>query len=544
MDLLSYSKLGFTIIYPLRLRFLIGIGIGITCSFAGSLVHYHASAMYRSVYNNLPFMESLIFILFFNTISGIASLLRGHIFTRINADLYALNYRRFFKNICYASTEIWDRDFKIDELSKCALSDIKETINTASLTLNVLSRNLTTIAFVGWTLSDISLELTIICAAICVFQVWCAHIANKYLSTHVDKSNSIRMEQEAHVNEFIQKHIELQLYSLQSVYLDVFDTRSEMLRNAIINEAYAYAALIFNNHIIPKTVECGFICSIYYFGYSSKVLEAIAYYAIVCDALNGIKDILLSFVRTKDSALRAKNYLINVHTHHIDSSIVPNSINSSQITNSSGLSITFEQISFAYPTRIDKQVFSKFSLHVEPFDKWAIVAKSGCGKTTLLKLLLNMYSVSNGVIKIGSRPVQDIGISELRKLVSIVPQEPIFFPMKTLQENMVLTMQKTQLPTKEELITILQRVQLGEFSDQLNVKVAALSGGQKQRLAIARVLLANTPIVIFDEPTSALDEENTALLIKEIELHCQEKTVLFITHNKKLIAPYMRVLHL
>jgi len=490
--------------------------------------------MVQSSFESQEFSYFIAMAMFMNILSGLASMLRGNMFMRINQKLYAITFRRIFKHACDASMAIWDTDYKQEELSKCVLSDTSEVVAASSMVINVFSRTMTTVICVTWMLHSISTDLYVLCMMICMIQVYVVHVTYSNYSKFSDASRLMKEAQENHVNGYIQNHVHYQLYSMQPMFLEIFDEQAIQHEALVRAESNAYSYTIFCNHILPRTLEFVFTYCIYAWGYGKQVIEIVSYYSIVVDALNGMKDVFSTFIRTKESAIRVRRYLdINVpyqkeihpRSHPPHYSVPP--------------SITFSNVSFAYPSRATP-IFTSFNFHIEPKEKWAIVAKSGTGKTTLMKLLLNMYPLTNGTIKIGTRNIADISLSELRILIAVVPQEPILFPQKTLREN--ITFSGDNLSTIE-LCAILDRVRLGEFKEELEHKLLALSGGQKQRLAIARVIASKAPIVIFDEPTSALDDENTRFLMEEITVHCKNKTVLFITHNVALTTG-MRTLHL
>jgi len=482
-------------------------------------------------------------------------------FTRINQALYTATYRRFLTNVCTASMRSWDTDYFPEELSKAALSDLSEVIGTSTMLVNVTTRTTATVIACAWILKDISNELNFLCFLICVTQVATIHYSYKAYSVFSDASRKVQNEQEANANQYIQNHVQLQLYSMQPVYIDIFEAQAQEHARRTAAEANAYTRVIFFNHVVPRSLELCFDYYIFYLGHHARASEIISYYAITVDALNGLKDVLSTFIRTKDSAIRVRKYLTPPHdAAHAPSSTYtledPTDV-SDLITPATPPRITFRNVTFAYPstTASSKPIFDNFSLDIRPYEKLAIVAKSGTGKTTLMKLLLNMYPLNGGGIYIDDTNIRTLSVQRLRTLIAVLPQEPIFFPQKTLRENILLSSayagrssayagRSSASASPKDLPAILARAQLHDFADKLDEKLTALSGGQKQRLAIARVLATEAPIVIFDEPTSALDDVNTRLVMHEITRHCQDKTVLFITHNRSLIQDSMRVLEL
>ena len=186
---------------------------------------------------------------------------------------------------------------------------------------------------------------------------------------------------------------------------------------------------------------------------------------------------------------------------------VPDPTEPKQIVNKPGV-VEFRDVDFGYnPDK--KMVIQDFSLRIEPGEAVALVGFSGAGKTTIIKLLMRMYDVTQGSITIDGVDVREMNKDYLRSLVSIVPQEPLLF------NNKVSYNIKYSKPdaSDEEMFAAAKAAQADGFIkgllDGYKTKVGErgikLSGGQRQRLAIARVLLQGAQIVIFDEATSSLD---------------------------------------
>lgn len=195
--------------------------------------------------------------------------------------------------------------------------------------------------------------------------------------------------------------------------------------------------------------------------------------------------------------------------------------------------IICSNVSFNYSNRAD--LLDNFSVTIPGGQVTAIVGQSGCGKSTLAKLLAGLYTPQTGNIRVGCYNQQDLSLGSLRKQIVLVPQEPQFWSRSILEnfrladvnasfEQIVAACQITgadefisQLPNKYQTI-------LGEFATNL-------SGGQRQRLAIARALIANSPILILDESTSGLDAASEVELLDRLLQHRQGKTTILISHR-------------
>ncbi len=195
------------------------------------------------------------------------------------------------------------------------------------------------------------------------------------------------------------------------------------------------------------------------------------------------------------------------------------------------VSLTLRDVHFSYD---DEAVLRGINLHLEPGEKVAVVGTSGGGKSTLVQVILGMYTPQRGEILIDNVPVQRIGLPCLREHVATVLQHPALFN-DTVRQNLTLGREKTDT----ELWQALQIAQLektvADMPQQLDTMVGRqgvrLSGGQRQRLAIARMILSDPSLVILDEATSALDAETEYQLHRDLEAFLSQRTTLIIAHR-------------
>jgi ATP-binding cassette subfamily B (MDR/TAP) protein 1 len=175
--------------------------------------------------------------------------------------------------------------------------------------------------------------------------------------------------------------------------------------------------------------------------------------------------------------------------------------------------IEFRNASFSYPTRPSVPVLRSINLKIYSGQFVALVGSSGSGKSTIVQLLERFYDLKSGEILIGGISVNKLCNEDVRKLFSLVSQEPTLYS-GSIAYNAALGIDSILLP--EKLSQLLEQAQLSEFvaslPEGINTEVgsrgASLSGGQKQRVAIARALAQASPILLLDEATSALDSES------------------------------------
>lgn len=181
--------------------------------------------------------------------------------------------------------------------------------------------------------------------------------------------------------------------------------------------------------------------------------------------------------------------------------------------------VEFKNVSFSYNSI--KNVVTDLSFIANPGETIGIIGGTGSGKSSVVNLIPRFYDCNKGTVLVGDKPVKRYKVSNLRKIVSIVPQNPTLFS-GTIESNL-----KWRNPnaTNEEMIKALKISQsfdfVKEYPDFLKQKVnkggTNFSGGQKQRLTIARALMGNPKILILDDSASALDFATDAKLRKAIK---------------------------
>jgi subfamily B ATP-binding cassette protein MsbA len=199
-------------------------------------------------------------------------------------------------------------------------------------------------------------------------------------------------------------------------------------------------------------------------------------------------------------------------------------------------SIEFKNVRFSYG---DTLILDGIDLVVPKGKTIALVGASGSGKSTLADLVPRFHDVSAGEVLIDGVNIKHCTLRSLRKLMSIVTQEPIVFN-DTIAANIALGQ---PLATEEEIMQAAKIANAHEFilgkeeGYQTNIgdRGTKLSGGERQRLTIARALLKNPPILILDEATSSLDTESERLVQDAINKMMQQRTSLVIAHRLSTI---------
>jgi ATP-binding cassette, subfamily B, bacterial len=208
--------------------------------------------------------------------------------------------------------------------------------------------------------------------------------------------------------------------------------------------------------------------------------------------------------------------------------------------------IVFDAVSFAYPARPGALALERFSLAVSQGERVALVGPSGAGKTTLLALLLRFYDPQAGALRIGGIDLRDFEPQALRRLIAVVPQDPVIFAASVL-DNVRYGRPEA---SREEAERACEQAYALEFVHRLpqgmdtvlGERGVTLSGGQRQRLSIARALLADRPILLLDEATSSLDAASERMVQQALEALERGRTTLVIAHRLATVQHADRII--
>ena len=208
--------------------------------------------------------------------------------------------------------------------------------------------------------------------------------------------------------------------------------------------------------------------------------------------------------------------------------------------------VSFENVSFRYPTRTDSLALDRFDLDVKPGETVAIVGPSGAGKTTAFNLLLRFYDPEQGTIRLDGIDIRQLALRDLRRALATVPQDPTLFST-SVAENIrygrpeASDAQVRAAAEAASALSFIEALPQG-FATDLGARGVRLSGGQRQRIAIARALLCDPAVLLLDEATSALDAESELAVQQALDRLMQERTTLVIAHRLATVQKADRIL--
>lgn len=297
------------------------------------------------------------------------------------------------------------------------------------------------------------------------------------------------------IKAFVREDYETEQF--ENVNQELMDISYNTSRHAVLNlpafqmVMYTVIVLIMWNggqYILAGNMKVGELT-----GFLSYVLQ-------IMNSLMMISNIFLMLTRSLASARRIRQVLEE------EPSLVSPENPLSEVPSGE---ITFENVSFKYYSKAEKNTLSHVNLQIRAGETVGIIGGTGASKSTLIQLIPRLYDTTEGIVRVGGHRVQDYDLKALRDAVGIVLQKNILFS-GSIRENLLWG---NPLADDEMLWDACKKAAADEFLSHMPQGLDAdlgqggvnVSGGQKQRLCIARTLLKNTKILIFDDSTSAVD---------------------------------------
>ncbi|MEP0962075.1 MAG: ABC transporter ATP-binding protein [Roseobacter sp.] len=207
--------------------------------------------------------------------------------------------------------------------------------------------------------------------------------------------------------------------------------------------------------------------------------------------------------------------------------------------------LAFEHVDYGY-SGASTPLFTDLHLTIPAGQKVGLVGRSGSGKTTFVKLIQRIHETSGGAITLNGIDVASVPLTQLRRQIALVPQEPILFH-RSLAENIAYarpgsTMEDVREAARQAgAADFIERLPKG-FGTEVGERGVKLSGGERQRVAIARAFLSNAPVLVMDEATSSLDSEAEERVAQAAERLMEGRTTLVIAHRLATVERMDRIL--
>lgn len=377
---------------------------------------------------------------------------------------------------------------------------------------------------------SINVKITILVVVLTPISLFVARFISKSTYNFFKTQSEIRGEQTALIDEMIANQKIVQAFSYEEEALKRFDEINDRLTKASVK------AIFFSSLTNPST---RFINALIYAGVG--LTGAIA-------VINGTMSVggLSCFLSYANQYTKPFNEISGVITELQNAlacaarifelieekSQIPDKDNAISIENAKG-NIKLENVFFSYTP--EQRLIENFNLSVKPGQRVAIVGPTGCGKTTLINLLMRFYDVKSGKILVENEDVRDITRSSLRKSYGMVLQET-WLKNGTIRENIVMGKPNA---SDEEVIEAAKATHAHSFIKRLpngydtviSDTNSGLSQGQKQLLCITRVMLSIPPMLILDEATSSIDTRTETRIQKSFAKMMNGRTSFIVAHR-------------
>ncbi len=264
-----------------------------------------------------------------------------------------------------------------------------------------------------------------------------------------------------------------------------------------------------------------------------KIMPTLVLFGIASIRLIPSASVIISGINTLRNRRNANALLYN------DIKLIKSRINSvkeiSRMSNDDSFKVlSLDAVSFKYP-KVHINILDNISLNIKSGDSIGIIGASGCGKTTLINLILGLLEPQSGKISYNGNVLMNNDLDNWRSHIAYLPQQ-IFLIDDTLRNNVALGVSNVD---EKKLITAINQAQLGDFIANLPNGVDSfigergvlLSGGQRQRIALARAFYHDRDVLIMDEATSALDNDTEREVVDEIKRLKGKKTIIVIAHR-------------
>lgn len=505
--------------------------VGLVCGCVGSYYNVIANEqMTRMMIGD--FTNQRLYLLFTtNLIAMIAISLRGGLFVysqkSTNHQLRCTIYRKLLHQpLKFYETE------PVQSLLERVNNDARIVSDIISLNINVFSRSLIEVIITFWLLTKISWKLTVIAIIL--------------IPVHYFISKGYEKIQKKIMANYEERNKELNTYTHETIsHISVMKTyanerRSEESYNSLANKVADYnhkeCLLYGSNLLVVCNIPTITTIIIILFANYLETVEGLAIFILhnqgLYSTIKTLFDMKNEFIKCKEPYSRITSLLDN--PEYTKGYYVPRD-------NTMHGDIAFHSLSFKYE-KADAPIITDFNFQINRGDKIAIIGASGCGKSTISKLLMNILAPTGGSITIDNVNLCDYDSEWLKKHIGYVAQDSVLFT-DTIANNISYGLGDC---SEDDIIEAAKNANAHEFISKLpnayqtmleGTELSSLSGGQRQRISIARALLRKPQILIFDEATSALDpycEELVQHTIRECFAK-QNSTMIIIAHRRSAL---------
>lgn len=381
---------------------------------------------------------------------------------------------------------------------------------------------------------SINVKITLVVVIITPVSLFVASFIAKRTYTMFHLQSSIRGEQTALINEMIENQKVVQAFSKEADVLDTFDEINDRLGKASLQATFFSSLTNPSTRFVNSLVYTGVglvgaflaIRGVLTVGQLSCFLSYANQYTKPFNEISGV-------VTELQNALACAERIFNLIEEEPQ---VPDTADAVELQNVAG-NVELQDVYFSYQP--DKKLIEDFNLQVAPGQRVAIVGPTGCGKTTIINLLMRFYDVNSGSIQVEGKDIQNVTRKSLRSNYGMVLQET-WLKAGTIRENLIMGKPDA---TEEEIIEAAKAAHAHSFIKRLpqgydtviGEEGGSLSAGQKQLLCIARVMLCLPPMLILDEATSSIDTRTEMKIQNAFARMMKGRTSFIVAHRLSTI---------
>ena len=417
--------------------------------------------------------------------------------------------------------------------------------------LNFFTVVVTILGTVGF-MVFISWKMTLIILPMAVLMIWSATTIAKKTTKYFKSQQNLVGSISGDVEENLYGRREIKAFGCEEKFLDSFREKNEQLNKSSVTAQFASSLPNPVTRFVDSTAYILIGALGVWFGglTAGNITTFILYWKNFSKPINDLTNITTQIMAAFASLGRVFAILDlpeETPDAEIEAETASGEKSASELNEkkSSEGEVLFEHVTFGYTA--DKKIFDDFSLAVEPGQKIAIIGPTGCGKTTLMNLLMRFYEPDSGRILIDGKDIKDMPRSELRRRFGMVLQETWLLE-RSIRDNIAYGRPDA---TDEEVIAAAKAARAHGFIkrlpdgyDTVPGKEISLSEGQKQLLCIARVLLMDPDLLILDEATSAVDTLTEKRIVEAFDNMTRGRTGFIIAHRLSTIAGADQVISL
>jgi len=456
--------------------------------------------------------------------------IRGGLFTYsqklMNGILKSLIFNKLINQspIFYETTEI-------SYINDLINTDIRAVSDIFSLNINILTRSFFNLIITFYLIYQISGYLCFISIIIILINLFISHIYDKIYKYYMNDFDDINKNLNNFLHQTISHLSIIKTFATEDKSFKKFIELNDRLTKFFLYETYLYAFNAFIIFNMPHLTMIMIIISAKYLNLTTNIINFILHFKSISQTIKDFIDMRTEMNKSIKSYERVLKILDT-----------PDYILGSYIPLSPFIpSINLSNITFKYQ-KATSPIIKNLNFVINPFDKIAIIGSSGCGKSTIAKLLIGILKIDNGSIFINNVDINVYDNHWIKNRIGYVAQDIILFA-DTIANNISYGLQTS---SNKDIIEASKQANAHEFISKLpsgydtkleGTEMTSLSGGQKQRIAIARALIKKPSIMIFDEATSALDPYCEEIVQKTIK-DCFEKnkaTMIVIAHRKSAL---------